>query len=330
MPLMGKIKTCPSLLPSKPMPNPCDISTTAIDLSNVTFPCGVCLKTVNQNHNAVLCDICNNWIYIKCNYLNKKDYKKLQNSNETFFCIQCMKDVCPFSTLNDNEFFTSVIKGSLNTENKDIEFMPSEYQQNLFTQLNSFINKTNDEPTEFFHEDQDGFNQSVACQYYSINDFTNEKFCSSRTFSVLHYNIHSIEKHIEEFRVCLQMLNFDFDVICISESKIVDGIEPKCNISLPNYQTPISTPTEGIKGGVLIYVKSGIDFKPRTDLKICKSKELETAFIEIINKNESNTIVGVMYRHPCMNENDFIDHYLKDVVDKFSRTNKKDFYCRRF
>ena len=39
------------------------------------------------------------------------------------------------------------------------------------------------------------------------------------------------------------------------------------------------------------------------DLKICKSKELESAFIEIINKNECNDIVGVIYRLPCMNEN---------------------------
>ena len=166
-------------------------------------------------------------------------------------------------------------------------------------------------------------NQTVNCKYYSINDFGKEKFCSSRTFSILHYNIHSIERHIEEFRINLQMLDFDFDIICISESKIIDGTDPKCDISIPNYQTPISTPTEGTKGGVLIYVKLGIDFKPRNDLKICKPKELESAFIEIINKNESNDIIGVVYRHPCMNENDFIDNYLSEVVDKISKTNKK-------
>ena len=126
------------------------------------------------------------------------------------------------------------------------------------------------------------------------------------------------------------MLNFEFDIICISESKIVDGMEPKFDISIPNYQTPISTPTDGTKGGVLIYVKSGINFKPRNDLQIYKSKELESAFIEIVNKNESNAIVGVMYRYPCMNENDFIDNYLKEVTEKLSRTNKKVYIAGDF
>ena len=209
----------------------------------------------------------------------------------------------------------------LNTENKTIGFEPSEYQLNLFNRLNNFIeNNAFDTDSD---NDQDGFNHMVNCKYYSINEFTAEKFCSSRTFSIRHYNIHSIERHIEEFRVSLQMSDFDFDIICISESKIVNGSDPKVDISIPNYQIPISTPTDGTKGGVLIYVKSGINFKPRNDLKIYKSKELESAFIEVINTNESNDIIGIIYRHPCMHENDFIDNYLTEVVNKVSKTNKK-------
>lgn len=68
-----------------------------------------------------------------------------------------------------------------------------------------------------------------------------------------------------------------------------------------------------------------MDFKPRNDLNIYKAKELESLFIEIINKNESNDIVGVIYRHPCMNATDFTDEYLKGIVDKLSNENKKVF-----
>ena len=32
---------------------------------------------------------------------------------------------------------------------------------------------------------------------------------------------------------------------------------------------------------------------------------IESVFIEIINKNESNAIVGVLYRHPWMDMDDF-------------------------
>ena len=140
--------------------------------------------------------------------------------------------------MNNNEFFTSVIKGALNTENKNIDFKPSEYQQNLFNRLNNIIQNNNTLDND--DDDHDDLNHMVNCKYYGINEFTAENFCSSRTFSILHYNIHSIDLHIEEFRVNLQMLEFDFDIICISESKIAEGIEPKCDISIPNYQTPIS------------------------------------------------------------------------------------------
>ena len=97
--------------------------------------------------------------------------------------------------------------------------------------------------------------------------------------------------------------------------------DPKVDISIDGYQAPISTPTESSKGGVLIYVKSGINFKPRNDLNVYKSKELESLFIEIINKKESNDIIGVIYRHPCMNGTDFIDEYLKGIADKLSNEN---------
>ena len=106
--------------------------------------------------------------------------------------------------------------------------------------------------------------------------------------------------------------------------------DPKVDISIDGYQAPISTPTESSKGGVLIYVKSGINFKPRNDLNVYKSKELESLFIEIINKKESNDIIGVIYRHPCMNGTDFIDEYLKGIADKLSNENKKVFIAGEF
>ena len=42
------------------------------------------------------------------------------------------------------------------------------------------------------------------------------------------------------------------------------------------------------KGGVLTFVKSGINFKPRNDLKLYKSKELES-FIDVIHPKETDS-----------------------------------------
>ena len=90
----------------------------------------------------------------------------------------------------------------------------------------------------------------------------------------------------------LELLEFQFDLICISESKIQKNIAPKTDIGLPGFQTPLSTPSEAKKGGVLIYIKNGIDFKPRPDLSMYKVKELESLFIEMINPTSKNTLIG--------------------------------------
>ena len=100
----------------------------------------------------------------------------------------------------------------------------------------------------------------------------------------------------------------------------------KLNINLPGYQNPLSTPTEASKGGVLLYVAEGINFKPRDDLKIYKSKELESAFIEIINPNEANSVVGVIYKHPCINGDTFNDDFLNPLLTKLLKQNNKKIY----
>ena len=31
------------------------------------FPCKLCPKNVSDNDNAILCDLCQTWVHIKCN-----------------------------------------------------------------------------------------------------------------------------------------------------------------------------------------------------------------------------------------------------------------------
>ena len=61
----------------------------------------------------------------------------------------------------------------------------------------------------------------------------------------------------------------------------------------------------------------------RNDLKIYKYKELEFVFIEIINRKGKNTIVGCIYRHPCMEVTEFNDVFLQNIPEKLSYENKE-------
>lgn len=108
-------------------------------------------------------------------------------------------------------------------------------------------------------------------------------------------NIHSIQRHIEELRILLQLINFNFDFLCISESKLEKGSEPKVDISIDGYEQPLSKPTEATKGGVLLYARKGIVVVPRTDLDnlMYKSKQLESIFVEVVGDSKSLNVNNV-------------------------------------
>ena len=101
------------------------------------------------------------------------------------------------------EFNISVKKGVINSEENHVDFVPSAFQQNMFDQLNAAINNN------AFDRDTDSDNAerevipSIDCQYYSVDNFSAANFSPTKNFSILHYNIHSIQCHIEEFRVAL-------------------------------------------------------------------------------------------------------------------------------
>ena len=75
-----------------------------------------------------------------------------------------------------------------------------------------------------------------------------------------------------------------------------------------------------------LYITTDLNFNPRKDLDIYESKKLESSFTEIINSKESNYIVGVIYRHPKMETNIFIENKLGGLMNKLSKENKKKIY----
>ena len=64
------------------------------------------------------------------------------------------------------------------------------------------------------------------------------------------------------------------------------------DINLPNYSIEY-TPKKSHVGGTLLYISDNTAYKPKKDLNIYKSHELESTFIEIINPKKSSIILGV-------------------------------------
>ena len=131
----------------------------------------------------------------------------------------------------------------------------------------------------------------INCKYIDINSFKYKQ--NKDDFSLFHLNIASLAKHKIELETILSMINYKFDIIGLTETKIKKDIAPSFDTKRKGYNE-YSTPTESDKGGALLYVDEKYDTKVRKDLDSCmyKSKELESVFIEINNPGQKNTIVG--------------------------------------
>ena len=69
-----------------------------------------------------------------------------------------------------------------------IDFLPTSKNKKI-TELNAFMQEKS----------------PINCNYYNIGEFKKAKFDSSKSFSIFHLNIHSIQKHIEELKTNVEL-----------------------------------------------------------------------------------------------------------------------------
>ena len=102
-----------------------------------------------------------------------------------------------------------------------------------------------------------------------------------------------LNKNFEDLEYLLKATSKNFDVIAISESRILRDTNLSKNINICNYSVEF-TPTESQADGALLYINK-LSYKLRQDLCVYKSSELESTFIEIINpkKQISSLIVYI-------------------------------------
>ena len=108
------------------------------------------------------------------------------------------------------------------------------------------------------------------------------------SLKILHLNISSLQYHFVELHTLTSEIHFEiqfettseiqFDIIGNSELKLKRNKHYTTNIDLPNYNIE-HCDTHGANGGALLYIKKDTAYKLRNDLKMYKSKHLESIFI---------------------------------------------------
>ena len=86
------------------------------DITITRFPCKLCPKNVSNNDNAILYDLCQTWVHIKCNHFNYIGYKYLQGCNVPWHCLACTTMLFPFGNLNNQKFLGFIHSNNNNNE----------------------------------------------------------------------------------------------------------------------------------------------------------------------------------------------------------------------
>ena len=141
------------------------------------------------------------------------------------------------------------------------------------------------------------------CHYYDEQSFQDEVVKNNdaeKCFSMLHFNIRSIQKNYENCIQFLHSLHYPFSIIGMSETwhtaATVDLYD------LDDYKSVHKYRVNKKGGGVTLYIKNGIEFKVREDLQVF-SPEVDALFVELEGLNavspaSGKTIVGIIYRPP--------------------------------
>ena len=124
--------------------------------------------------------------------------------------------------------------------------------------------------------------------------------------SLMHMNIRSLNKYKDDLINLLTLNNFNPDLLALSETKL-NKSNRYTNTSLPGFNFEhIDSSTKA--GGVGAYISADVTYHVRHDLNF-NLQGCENLWLELApNKSKSlkNYIVGIIYKHPFCNTNDFI------------------------
>ena len=143
-------------------------------------------------------------------------------------------------------------------------------------------------------------------------------------------NISCLPYNYEELHTLSAEININFDIIGITGTRLSTNQKALNNIDIETYVIK-HTITDASCVWDLLYIKGGITYKVRNNLKITKSKELESNFVKIqTNHKPKNVILGCIYWHPCVDWAEFNGLYLQNLLDTLAFENKDNFLKREF
>ena len=262
--------------------------------------CRAC-KSRTLSHDLMLqCHLCTQVVHIKCIPLTRDEYKHINDRNCAWLCRECSDDTIPFYHIDDEEEFIE----SLYAFYSDLPIDLSVISNMIFNPLSTNENFNsplldNDPDVNFYNDIQRLFVDNSPYLYEDHFNTCLSKLADHPNFGLFHINIRSLAAHKNELQLLLQMLNYQFSIIGLTETWLTDTTSSLFNID--GYVGEFNNRYSGDRGGgVGIFVKAHIPYCKRE--QFCLSDEfIETIFLEFDKDcmgTDKGIIVGVIYRPP--------------------------------
>ncbi|XP_068757218.1 uncharacterized protein [Montipora capricornis] len=225
-------------------------------------------------------------------------------------------DILPFNHLDDSSFSLALYELQNGPVHFNSERFSSLYYNPILTNLNASLTQTDsldpdihfnarETPCDYFIENQ--FNEMLKREQYSDADF-----------SLLHLNIRSLQRNINNLTNLLSSLEINFSIVGISETWLSDSFH---SVDIDGFRFVHKYRQSRPGGGVGLYVSNDIEFKERKDFCFNDVDIAESLFIEVLRPRVKNIIVGIVYRPPNQGVDEFLTK-INESLGKISRENK--------
>ena len=289
--------------------------------------CGVCSAICNDG--CIMCDSCFMWIHFKCSKLTKKQIRRYQRKcSDVYYCRYCIAQnlpLCDISTkkLNSLNSRDTILVNDVSNSTPSVTHVAANIQNacNLCidcgTECSFCIDK-------FCPDQQRVCEICLNCKYIQIKElcttFENYSIAQKDSLSFLHFNIRSHVLHFDSLLTTIKRLDPEVDIIGLCETRLHKDFNLK-KVEIDGYHEFIPTHSNLACGGTGIYISKRVLYKRRQDLEF-HIESCETTIIEVISgKNQKNTIVGVIYRHPHYNYESFFSEFSLFVEKVSSKYN---------
>ena len=129
-------------------------------------------------------------------------------------------------------------------------------------------------------------------KYYSIDDYNRSLATNPHNIlSIMHFNIRSLHKNIDNLKVALESLNCSPDVVCLSETWLTE-LNQHSYILDGYIAYHVTRPGQAARGGVSCFVKDTLQSELLTELSFT-NEYIELCTVKINVHNESFIISTV-------------------------------------